>query len=461
MNPSQESSKKRKSSFSSLNRINANAAGIDISSENHYVAVPEDRDEQPVRKFGNFTCDLYALADWLKHCRITTVAMESTGVYWVPVFNILEECGFEVYLVNARHVKHVPGKKSDVQDCQWLQQLHSYGLLSPSFHPAPAIRRVRSYWRQRDMLLKGAASHIQHMQKALEQMNIQLHKVLSDLTGTTGMSIIHAILQGERDPQKLAQMKHPQIRSSEATIAQALQGNYAEEHLFSLRQAVELYDIYQSKIQQCDAQIEQCLRQWDSKVDPEQENHKNQRKPKKAAGNAPSFALTQHLHRISGVDLTQIDGISSMTAMTIISEWGLDMSKFPTEKHLGSWLGLAPNNQVSGDKVLRSKSKKVVSRSATALRMAASSLKNSKSALGAYYRRMKAKLGAPKAITATAYKLARLAYRLLKYGTPYVDIGMERYEQQYRERTVRYLKRKAKELGLEVIENTTVPQPVS
>jgi len=430
-----------------LSKLNLNAAGIDIGSAEHFVAVPEDRDKQPVRKFRCFTADLHALAQWLKACRIDTVAMESTGVYWIPVFQILETYGFEVKLVNARHVKNVPGRKSDVCDCQWLQNLHTYGLLSGSFRPEDQICVLRSYWRHRDNLLRYASSHIQHMQKALTEMNIQLHKVISDITGVTGMRIIRAIIAGERNPLVLASMKDRRILCSTEDIIKSLEGDYRQEHMFALKQAVELYDFYHQQIDACDRQIENCLAQFDSNVDIKTNPVPSKKGNRKRRRNEPKIDLHAHLYRITGTDLTKIDGLDVMTVQTVITEVGLNPGSFPTEKHFASWLGLCPDNRITGGKVKSSKTRKVVNRAAEAFRMAAESLHSSASALGAYYRRMRTRLGAPKAITATAHKLARIFYRLWKNGESYLDPGADYYEQKYKERVIKNIKTKAKQLG--------------
>jgi transposase len=431
--------------------INPNAAGIDIGSEQHWVAVPEDRDEQPVRQFGCFTEDLHAMSHWLKRCGIETIVMESTGVYWIPVFEILETQGFQVKLVNARHVKNVPGRKTDVLDCQWLQRLHTYGLLSGSFRPQGSICVLRSYWRHRENLIRYAASHVQHMQKALTEMNIQLHKVISDITGLTGMRIIRAIVAGERDPVKLAQMRDPRIQSTAKQIAKALDGNYRQEHVFALKQAVELYDVYQQQIQACDEYIDRYLSQLDSKIDPESNPLPPRRRSnKRPTGNAPHFDLRTHLYRISGVDFTQIDGLDAVMVHNILSEVGLDPNAFPTQKHFASWLGLCPNNRITGATIKSTKTKKVKNRAARAFRLAALSLSNSLSALGGYYRRMRARLGAQKAITATAHKLARIYYHLWKNGGLYHDPGADYYEQKYKKRVINNMIKKAKKLGFQI-----------
>ncbi len=437
--------------WSSFPILNVNAAGIDIGSEEHWVAVPADRDEQPVRKFGCFTADLYALADWLKKCQVQTVAMESTGVYWIPLFQVLENRGFEVKLVNARHVKNVPGRKTDVQDCQWLQRLHTYGLLSGSFRPPDQICVLRSYWRHRDNLIRYASAHVQHMQKALTEMNIQLAKVLSDITGASGMRIIRSILAGERDPLKLAQMKDRRVQSPLEQIVRALEGDYRPEHLFALRQAVELYDFYHRQIQACDVQIAECFQQFDSKVDLQ--THPlppSKRGPKKPRRNEPRIDFRAHWYQVTGVDFTQIDGLDVLTIHSILSEVGLNPEVFPTSKHFSSWLGLCPDNRVTGGKVQSTRTRKVVNRAADAFRLAAQTMARSSSALGGYYRRMKARLGAPKAITATAHKLARIFYHLWKTGKPYQDPGADYYEKQYKERFIRNITLKAKQLGYQI-----------
>ena len=431
-----------------LQHINLHAAGIDIGSTAHFVAVPPDSDPQPVRQFGTFTADLHRLADWLTACGVDTVVMESTSVYWIPLFELLEARGFHVLLVNARHVKNVSGRKSDVLDCQWLQQLHTYGLLSGAFRPTDEIVVLRSYLRQRATLVQGAAMHVQHMQKALQQMNVLLHQVVSDITGVTGLAIIRAILAGERDPQVLAQLRDYRCKQSVEVIAQNLNGNYRAEHLFALQQAVTLYEVYQAQIVACDAQIEQYLASCPPATD---EAPTTPGKPRQRTGNPFHFDAHAQLYRLTGVDLTRIDGIDTGTALTVVGEIGTDMSRWPSVKHFTSWLGLCPGTKVSGGRVLGSKTRPTTNRAATALRLAAASLTRSRSALGAYLRRMSAKLGKPQAITATAHKLARLVYSMLKYGTAYVDVGQDHYERQYRERVVQSLTRRAKELGLVLV----------
>ena len=439
--------------------IHPNAAGIDIGAEQSYVAVPADRDAQPVRSFGCFTEDLHTLARWLEACGIDTVAMESTGVYWVPLFQILERHGFEVFLVNARHVKNVPGRKTDVLDCQWLQQLHSFGLLAASFRPEDDICVLRSYWRHRDNLIRYAAAHVQHMQKALEQMNVQLHKVISDLTGMTGMRILQAILDGERDRQKLAALKDYRIRSSVDRIAKALEGDYREEHLFALRQAVESYRFYQQQIAQCDAQIEAYLSRLETRVDPQKQPLpplKSARK--KPPGNQPAFDLRTHLYRISGVDFTQVEGLQVLTVQTLLSEVGLDPSKFPTSKHFTSWLGICPDNRITGGKIKSTRTRKVKNRAADAFRLAAQAVANSAGPMGVYYRRMRARMGPAQANTATAHKLARIFYRLWKEPDTYDPTQLEHHEQQNTQRTINYLRKKARDFGFDLVPQAVAAQ---
>ena len=449
-------------SKSELSVVNPDAAGIDLGADYHWVSVPEGRDSVSVRRFACFTADLHELAHWLKRCGIQTVAMESTGVYWIPLFQILEMAGFEVKLVNARHVQTVPGRKSDVLDCQWLRQLHSYGLLSGSFRPDDQICVLRSYIRQRDTLVKSASAHIQRMQKALTQMNVQLHRVISDISGTTGLAILRTIVAGERDCAKLAALKEGRIHASHDEIAAALTGDYRSELVFILAQALQLYDIFQAQIAACDVQIEQCLSQFTDQVDIEQSPlPPAKRRGKKQPGNAPSFDLRTHLYRISGVDFTQVDGLGVLTVLTLLSELGLDASRFPSAKHFVSWLGLCPGSRITGGKRKSSKTRPVANRVATALRMAAQTLCRSHSALGAFHRRMQARLGAPKAITATAHKLARIFYHLWTSGQSYVDLGMDADQQKYQARVVENLKKKALTLGFDLVPKSTAPDCVS
>jgi transposase len=443
-----QSTKQGRGTNRSLPLINPNAAGIDVGATAHYVAVPADRDEHPVRCFGAFTEDLHALAKWLQQCGVQNVAMESTGVYWIPLYQILQDYGLVVKLVNARAVKHVPGRKSDVCDCQWLQQLESYGLLNGSFRPEAKICVLRSYMRQRETLVQDAAGQVQHMQKAMTQMSLQLHHVISDLVGVTGLAIVRAILAGERDRLKLAALKDRRIKSDEHTIAKALEGDYRAEHLFALRQALELYDYYQQKIAECDQEILREMQSMESRAS----GPAPAKRKKRSSPNPFNFDSPAEVYRIMGVDLTLIDGINEGTAQLVLSELGLDVyKKWPTEGQFTSWLGVCPNNEISGGKVLRRGTRKVVNRVAHALRMCAQSLLKSKSALGAFARRIRARRDTQIAITATAHKLARLIYRMLKFGGEYVDIGQKKYEEKYRATVIKSLERKARYLGYQLV----------
>ena len=425
-----------------------NAAGIDIGSAAHFVAVPPDRDDQPVREFPSFTADLHRLADWLAACGVDTVAMESTGVYWIPLYELLDARGFTVLLVNARHVKNVSGRKSDVLDCQWLQQLMSYGLLRGAFRPADQVCALRSLWRQRQMLLRSQARHVQHMQKALTQMNIQLANVISDVAGETGQKILRAIVAGERDGQALAAMKNVRIRASMEEIAKSLHGTWRDEHLFALKQALALFDFYATQLTECDREIELHLQRL-------QVHDAAPAKGKKRGGarNAPKFDLRERLFKMCGVDLTRIDGIDVTTALAVLAETGADMSKFPSVKHFTSWLNLCPGTKITGGKVMSGKTKRCANHAAQALRLAAAALRTSKSALGAYFRRLCSRMDKPKAVTAAAHKLARLIYTMLTKGEEYTDQGQDYYEERYRERVLRHLSQRAAKLGMKLIAN--------
>ncbi len=440
-----------------LQQVNMNAAGIDVGATQHFVCVPEGRDPQPVRSFGAFTADLEAIADWLLECRVTTVAMEATGVYWIPLFELLERRGLEVKLVEPSRLKHVPGRKSDVLDCQWIQQLHTFGLLSGSFRPEDKICVLRSYVRQRQTLVRSAARCVQHMQKALTQMNVKLQHVISDITGVTGMAILEAILAGERDPRQLAALRNEKCKNDEATIALALQGNWREDHLFALKQAMDAYRFFHEKLLEVDEQIETQLKTFEDK---------SQGKPLpagsgKRAPNEPFFNVRKYLYTMTGMDLTEVDGLQASTVLTVISEIGFDMSPWPTEKHFVSWLTLCPGVNKSGGRSQskNSRTRPGSNRATAALRMAASSLFRCDCALGAYARRMRARLGAPKAVTATAHKLAIIIYNMFKYGKRYVDRGVEYYEKQYRAAMIKNLQRRAKQLGYMIVQASDVPTP--
>ena len=426
--------------------IHPHAAAIDIGATMHMAAVPPDCDPEPVRSFGTFTGDLHRLADWFERCGVRTVAMESTSVYWIPVFELLEQRGFEVVLVNARDAKHVPGRKTDVSDAQWLRRLHEYGLLRGSFRPTGEIAALRAFLRHRERLLDYAAAHIQHMQKALTQMNLQLHHVVADVTGVTGMRIIRAIVAGERDPDVLAGYRDPRCRASEGTIRAALVGNDREEHVFALAQSLELYDLYQDKVAACDTRIEAVLKRLRAaaakpagKLPPARHATKQP--------NAPAFDARIALHAILGVDLTQIHGLGPSLALKLVGECGTDLSAWPSAKHFTSWLCLAPSNKISGGKVLSSRTRRSGSRAAALLRLAATTVGRTETALGAFYRRLSARAGKAKAVTATARKIAVLFYNALRHGMDYVDPGAAYYEERYRNRVLTNLQRRAKSLG--------------
>jgi transposase len=433
-----------------LRIVHPQAAGIDIGSREHYVAVDATADERPVRRFGCTTPDLLEMGRWLKACGVTTIAMESTGVFWVPVARLLEDdFGFEVRLVDPHHVRCVPGRKTDVKDCQWLQQLHSYGLLSGVFRAAPEIAPLRAYHRHRRSLVESCAQHVHRMQKALEVMNVQLHKVLTDITGVTGMAILRAIAAGERDPVELARHRHPRVQSSADEIAKALSGHFLPEQLFALRQALEAYDFFHRQLECCDAQVESymaTLARRSPSDAPAPEGRKRFRRKNQA-----HFDLRKEILRISGVDLTRIPGLDELTAYTVISEVGVDLSAFPTEKHFASWLTLCPNHAITGGQIRRRRTRPGASRVATALRVAAQTLHKSQTALGALYRRLRARLGAPKAITATARRLAVLIYRMLKHGEAFVEKGQLWYETQYKARALANLLRNAQRLGFALV----------
>lgn len=428
--------------------IHAHAAAVDIGATLHVAAVGPGRAPEPVRSFGTFTADLHRLADWFAQCGVRTVAMESTGVFWIPAYELLEQRGFEVVLVNPRDAKHVPGRKTDVSDAQWLQRLHEYGLLRGSFRPQGELASLRAYLRQRERLLDYAASHIQHMQKALVQMNMQLHHVVSDMTGATGLRIIRAVVGGERDPAALAALRDVRCKASDQTIRQALTGNCREEHLFALAQALELYDAYQAKVAACDERIEAALtrlRETASKpagAGPLPPPRHTTRQP-----NALAFDVRSALHALLGVDLTQVHGLGPYLALKLVGECGTNLSAWPSAKHFTSWLCLAPSNKVSGGKVLSSRTRRSGNRAAALLRLAAVTVGRTETALGAFYRRLSGRVGKAKAVTATARKIAVLFYNTLRHGMAYADPGASCYENRYRQRVLANLQRRAKSLG--------------
>ena len=446
-----------------LARVHPDVAGIDCGAATHYVAVPPDRDAQPVQQFSTFTADLIRLADWLTACRVTSVAMEATGVYWIPVYEILEARGFEVLLVNARHLKNVPGRKSDVSDCEWIRDLHSVGLLRASFRPTSEIVALRAYLRHRATLLETCSMHVLRMQKALMQMNVQLPLVVSDITGVTGLAILRDIVAGRRDPEQLAAHRDRRCHASYADIVAALTGHYRPEYLFLLQQNLALYDACQTQLTACDVTIETHVRALAARVAAPPTTLPAPRVTKKARDNAPRFDVRTPLHQLTGgVDLSQIDGIAPYTALRLVAEIGTDMARWPTEKHFTSWLTLAPKNKISGGRLLSSRTQPAANRAAAILRMAAMSLGRTDTALGAFYRRLAARIGKPQALTATARKLAILVYRALKGELTYRDPGGDAYAQQQRTRTLRRIRQRAATLGFDLVNHETgeLLQPV-
>jgi len=437
-----------------MRKITAQAAGVDIGAHEIVACVPDGEDQQLVRTFGTYTADLQTLADWFVDRGIQTVAMESTGVYWIPLFEELEARGLQCCLISAASIKRVPGRKSDVLDCQWIQTLHSYGLLTASFRPEADLVALRTLLRHRAQLLEHRAPHVLHMQQALLQMNIQLSQALSDLTGLTGQRIIRAIVAGERAPQQLATLRNYRCKKEADEIAMALTGTWREEHLFVLAQALALFDFYTTQLSACDTQIERVFsvikprfETTDEAARPALPSTPPRRKPHSHSKNAPEVNTRAHILRITGVDLVAVHGMSDSIAQTIVSEIGTDMSKWPDEKHFCSWLGLAPKNDISGGKVLKSRTMKNRNRAAQAFRMAAQSVIRSHCAFGAFYRRLKGRLGPAQALVATAHKIARTVYHMLKHRVPYHDIGAEEYNQRFRERELQYLQKKASKLG--------------
>jgi transposase len=447
-----------------LEVVHPDAGGIDVGNASHFVAVPAGRDPRPVQEFGSWTADLHRMAEWLKSCGIRTVAMQSTGVYWIALQEILEEHGIEVYLVNARGTKNLPGRKSDVQECQWLMKLHTYGLLRNSFRPPEEIRAVRTIWRLRDRFVKDAGRAVQQIQKALTTMNIRLANAISDVSGVTGMAIIRAILKGERDPRVLAKLKDGRIQASEEEVARSLEGNWREEVVFELEQVVACYDFYQQKLSTCDEQLQRYLAALpDRRVAretvteaPEEASYGPKKKSRKGRSktrrkNQPNFDIEAELRRSFGVDLTRIDGIKIMTAQVILSEIGPDLSAFPREGNFASWLELTPRRDITGGRVIKQKARESKNRVANALRMAAESLWHSDSYLGARYRQLRGRMEGEKAVKAMAHYLACLVYRMLTKGEEYVDRGAAYYEGKRATRDMNYLKRKAAELGMKLV----------
>jgi len=442
--------------------VHKNVAGIDVGNESHFVSVDPKRGKPSVREFGAWTAALRETAQWLKSCGVQRVVMQSTGVYWIPLQDVLEREGLEVVLVNAHATKNLPGRKSDVQECQWIRKLDRYGLLRGCFQVPEKIRSVRTLWRLRERVVQEAGRAIQQMQKALITMNVQLANTISDISGKTGMAILRAIVEGERNPWTLAKLRDERIQASEEELAHSLEGNWREDVLFELQQVLKAYDFYQQQMAECDQQLEKYMkaqpaRMVEEKVEamaaPAQANGKLDRKKKrcKPPKNQPSFGLQEELTRVMGADLSVIDGIKLMTIQTIYSELGADLSAFPSEGHFTSWLMLAPRRDVSGGKVIRHHSLRGRNRVANALRMAAESLKDSDSYLGARYRSLRGRLGGLKAIKAMARYLACLVYRMLTKGQAWVDRGAAWYEERRRDRELVHLQKKAAALGWQLL----------
>jgi transposase len=468
--------------------VNRHAGGIDCGAREHYAAVPPDSVEQGepfVRCFSAFTEGLDALVEWFKVCGVTTVAMESTGVYWIALYQKLEAAGIEVCLVNARHIRHVPGRKSDVMDCQWIQRLHSFGLLNASFRPEDMICRLRSFQRHRLNMISAGAAEIQHMQKALQQMNLHLHHVVSDISGVSGLRIIDAILAGERDAKKLAQLRDRRVKSTLATIEAALVGDYRPEHLFVLNQNLQAYRFYQARIEECDQEMETLLEQLaerfessssvprpdasqpealtnqavqsDQTPQAQSRGPAKQKTKRKPRANEPKIDLASYLERICGVDLTRVIGLNVLSVLLIISEIGVDMSKWRNAKAFCSWLGLCPGNKISGGKVLDTRTSKVINRVATTLRLAAQAVGRTNTCLGIFYRRKKAHLGPAKATTATARKLACIVYHLLKYKDQYREPDPVTYQLKLEKTIIAKLQKQAAALGYKLLPTALVP----
>jgi len=439
--------------FAGMSQVHKDAAGVDIGAAEIVACVAGDETTQIVKAFGNYTVDLQAIGKWLKAYNIKTVAMESTGVYWIPLFEELERQGFECLLISSRSLRRVPGRKSDIQDAQWIQTLHSYGLLESSFRPQAELVALRTMLRHRAQLLEHRAPHILHIQKALLQMNVQLSQALSDVTGETGLSIIRAIVAGERDPQKLAALRDRNCKKSAEEIGRALTGTWREEHLFIVKQALEMYDFYTQQIEACDAEIDRMYAATRPDWEMGELKPLTKRKRNSHSKNAPEnqAEIRQHLKRIAGVDLSVVDGFGVSLAQTVIMEVGTDMSKFPSEKHFCSWLGLAPKHEISGAKVLKNRTLKTKNRAGQAFRMAAQSVKRSDRVFGSLYRRLRGRLDNRQATVACAHAIARVVYRMLKYKVEYETISVEEYEAKYKEQQIKYLKKKVAKLGFELV----------
>ncbi len=439
--------------FAGMSQVNENAAGVDIGAEEIVVCVAGDETTQIVKAFGNYTVDLQNIGEWLQERHVKTVAMESTGVYWIPLFEELERQGFECLLISSRSLRRVSGRKSDIQDAQWIQTLHSYGLLESSFRPQGELVALRSLLRHRSQLVEHRSPHIQHMQKALLQMNVQLSQALSDVTGETGLRIIRAIVAGERDPQTLAEMRDRNCKKSAEEIGKALTGTWREEHLFIVKQSLEVYDFYTKQMEVCDAEIDRMYVLTRPDWEAGELQPLSARKRSSHSKNAPrnTEEIRKHLKRISGVDLSVIDGFGVSLAQTVIMEVGTDMTKFPSEKHFCSWLGLAPKHEISGAKVLKNRTLKTKNRAGQAFRMAAQSVKRADCVFGSLYRRLKGRLDKAQATVATAHAIARVVYRMLKYKVEYEKINVEEYEQKYKDQQIKYIKKKAEKFGFQLV----------
>jgi transposase len=443
--------------FSGMSRVNPNAAGVDIGAVEIFACVSGDEATQIVKAFGNYTVDLQALGGWLKQYGIRTVVMESTGVYWIPLFEELERQGFECLLISSRSLRRVPGKKSDITDSQWIQTLHSYGLLEGSFRPQADLVSLRSMLRHRAQLMEHRAPHILHMQKELLQMNAQLSQALSDVMGETGRAIIRAIVAGVRSPKLLSTLRDPGCKHSEEEIEKALTGTWREEHLFVLKQSLELYDFYTRQVEACDAEIDRMYGlirpDWEAGELPPIPKKKQSSHSKNAPKNV--WEIRQHLKRITGVDISLVDGFGVSLAQTVIMEVGTDMGKFPSEKHFSSWLGLAPKHEISGGKVLKNKTLKTKNRAGQAFRMAAQSVKQADCPFGMLYRRLRSRLGPAQATVATAHAIARVVYRMLKYQVEYEPLSVSEYEKRNHDRQIKYLEKKAAKFGFQLAPAST------
>lgn len=439
--------------FAGMSQVNPNAAGVDIGAEEIVACVAGDETTQIVKAFGNYTVDLQNIGKWLQAHHVKTVAMESTGVYWIPLFEELEREGFECLLISSRSLRRVSGRKSDIQDAQWIQTLHSYGLLESSFRPQGELVVLRTLLRHRAQLLEHRSPHIQHMQKALLQMNVQLSQALSDVTGETGLRIIRAIVAGERDPQQLAALRDRNCKKSAEEIGKALTGTWRTEQLFIIKQSLELYDFYTKQVEDCDAEINRMYAMTRPDWEAGELKPLPHKKRNAHSKNAPEHKeeIRQHLQRLSGVDLSVVDGFGVSLAQTVIMEVGTDMSKFPSEKHFCSWLGLAPKHEISGAKVLKNRTLKTKNRAGQAFRMAAQSVKRADCVFGSLYRRLKGRLDKAQATVATAHAIARVVYRMLKYKVEYEKMDVEEYEKKYKDQQLKYIKKKAQKLGFQLV----------